>query len=251
MSIPAQYADYTQHEDVVITFETVVAFQGEDKLTLEGRNLAIVQLLGEAQCLTPQALAVAVVTHHWDIADVNDNGGSLPRGVFDSAMDYLQPLPADAKGRDLQDKLLTPDQTAGMLRFGNYMLDLREQRRIALQDADDEAQAEFFLRACLFSGAVSYFNDDAVMARYPLPFVRLCVAELKAAADAMEKLDRSLFSDLDEMLIETTDRCSVVSRRADARDEALQARLAAQADAAQRAQDFRQQMTSKARKFKL
>lgn len=252
MNLPPHIAALTEDPLVVDTIEVLVAFFGREDIEFQGGNRRIAETLAEADALTPQGLAVLILTAHMDIADVNDNADALPAAVVASAMAFLTPLDSSARVREWQDQLLMADTTASMLHLGMHFVDMRELRGPDVIPDDDEIQSEFYLKATVYQGVMSLLHSEDNLARYPLEFLRLCVREGRANNDQIDKLNPQYIGDsLMQVSIEMSDCIEHLSARAEGYRSAFEARQAREVAIAENRAQVQAQMRRDARRFKL
>lgn len=256
MNLPPNIAALSEDPMVVDTVEVLVAFFGREDIEFSGANLALAQFLADEDALTPHALAVLLLAAHMDMADVNDNGDSLPQAVAHSAMAFLQPLPAGARTSDLQASMLMDDTTAAMLHQATFLLQVRETRKHLCDKHgepydDDSLQVQFYMQTQLYIGAVSSMASDENIARFPDAFLRLCAREADKHLDLVCKLSNSYISGVGHAAMEMTDTMSHFKARIEGYRSAYEARQAREAATLDNRSRLKTQMQTGAQRFKL
>lgn len=183
-------------EDAVFqqTYEALVAFTGEDNVSLEQVDRVLLEILCAGKAYDPATFASALCLQHFrDFADLSDYGSALPAPVMAVMQDQYALDRATMTVQNLIDLTCSKDRAIAQLRVAQHIQLLREKRAGIVNDDD---QIEFFSYSVMTKAMLGKMTANHMWEYVAPELLLLLVDEARAAHKELQALDSDLFSDL-------------------------------------------------------
>lgn len=241
MSETPKYPDSVTADPVFQqTYEALVAFTGEDNVSLEQVPLELLKTLCAGKAFDGVTFAAALCLPHFrDYADVTDHGDDIPKPVRDVLLAYHDLGQTSATMAEMVERICADNRDIAQLRLAEYVVMARDKRSPIVNENDQE---EFF-HTCVMTTAILQKISRARMWEFMSPdMLQVVIDEARLAETEMITLDTDLFTDLPasaKKLLDAIDALDPHVRSAKfERDLAIAAAEATARARAERPQDF-------------
>lgn len=211
MKTPAQIIDELMQEEVFLeTYDALCVFMERHFMAWPAMPAhdrpPLLGILAEGGALNAEILAAAAIDINLELAVLREHSDVFQSAVYETAMSF-------GTG-GAQDFLLHENTDVSLMAIAGLFAELRMLRGARDFATNANTQMEFWLETGRLHSLLQELSLSGGYARYPYDFLRLCVREADAAADALLALDRATFPHIGHTAMEMTDSISHFKRKA-------------------------------------